>query len=293
LRTARTDWRARMYASSNPGGIGHNDVKQEFITPYREGTQSRTYFIPSTYRDNPLLGQEYIDYLEQLKGPLGQAWRDGDWDVFEGMAFPKWSQELHVVKPFEIPANWLRWRGIDWGYAAPWCTLWLAKDPATTRIFVYREAYQSYLTDRQQAQRILDLTPKDENIAYTYADPSMWASKTADDTVTSTETAYQRMGVYLTRADNSRILGKRKLDDLLALRPDGKPGIQFFSTCANTIRTIQALPVDETHPEDIDTDAEDHPYDALRYALTNVDVAAEPKKKAKPQDNPWMRVKGL
>jgi phage terminase large subunit len=258
LRTSRTDWRQRLYTSSNPGGIGHNDVKREFILPFRENSQTRTCFIPSTYRDNPLLSQEYIDYLEQLKGPLGQAWRDGDWDVFEGMAFPTWEQQLHVVKPFPIPDNWLKWRGIDWGYAAPWCTLWLAKDPATTRIFVYREAYQSYLTDKQQAQRILDLTPKDENIAYTYADPSMWASKTADDTVTSTETAYQHLGVYLTKADNSRILGKRKLDDLLALRPDGKPGIQFFSTCANTIRTVQALPVDETHPEDVDTDAEDH-----------------------------------
>ena len=293
LRTSRSDWRQRMYTSANPGGIGHNDVKREFILPYREGTQTNTCFIPMTYRDNPLLNKDYIDYLENLKGALGLAWRDGDWDVFEGMAFPQWSQELHVIKPFPIPDNWLKWRCTDEGYTAPWCTLWLAQDPATRRIFVYREAYQSYLTPRQQADRVNDLTPKDENIAYHLADPALWSTKTTDDTVTTTETTYRARGVYLTKANNDRILGKRKLDDLLALRPDGKPGIQFFETCANLVRTLPALPMDETHPEDVDTDAEDHAFDCLKYSLTRVDVAAEPQKKTKRQENPWLRVKGL
>ena len=33
------------------------------------------------------------------------------------------------------------------------------------------------------------------------------------------------------------------------------------------VRTLPTLPYDELRPEDVDTDAEDHAYDALRYGL--------------------------
>lgn len=291
LRTSRSDWRPRLYGSTNPGGVGHNDVKTVFIQPWREKAETRTRFFPGTYQDNPFLDAEYVRYLEDLSGPLGAAWRDGDWDVFEGMAFPLWSHETHVIKPFEIPAHWMRWRAIDWGYAKPWCCLWIARDPGDERIYVYREAYQTSLTDRQQAQRILDLTPNGETIAYTYADPSMWASKVADDTVTSSAQTYELMGIPMMKANNDRLGGKRKLDDLLAIRPGGKPGLQIFSTCANLIRTLPVLPFDETHAEDVDTAAEDHAYDALRYGLTSVTtILKDPTARVKKKANPWTQL---
>ena len=44
-------------------------------------------------------------------------------------------------------------------------------------------------------------------------------------------------------------------------------GIKIFTTCTNLIRTLPLLPVDNNNPEDVDTDAEDHAYDALRYGV--------------------------
>jgi len=41
----------------------------------------------------------------------------------------------------------------------------------------------------------------------------------------------------------------------------------FFSTCTNTIAQIPAIPLDKKNPEDVDTNAEDHLYDALRYGI--------------------------
>jgi hypothetical protein len=38
--------------------------------------------------------------------------------------------------------------------------------------------------------------------------------------------------------------------------------------CRNLIHTLPALVYSRSHPEDIDTDAEDHAVDALRYGLT-------------------------
>jgi hypothetical protein len=48
---------------------------------------------------------------------------------------------------------------------------------------------------------------------------------------------------------------------------DGMPMLQVFDTCRNLIRTLPALPHSSTNPEDVDSKAEDHAYDALRYGL--------------------------
>ena len=41
----------------------------------------------------------------------------------------------------------------------------------------------------------------------------------------------------------------------------------FMASCTNTITQIPALPLDKRNPEDVDTHAEDHLYDALRYGI--------------------------
>lgn len=277
LRSTRPDWKARMYVTGNPDGIGLHWFKERLVIPARENRERFTYFLQAYYRDNPFLGAEYIRYLEGLTGPLAAAWRDGDWDAFEGMAFPHWRNDLHVIEPFEIPEHWVRWRAVDWGFAAPFCCLWIAKEPDTGRRYVYREAYQTQLTDSQQAQLILDMTPPGEKIAFTYADPAIWTRKVHKDQVFTTADTYRTAGVPLTKADNDRMNGKRKINQALGNLPDGRPALQIFRNCTNLIRTIPALPLDKIHPEDIDTEAEDHAYDALRYGETNAPLIQAPK----------------
>jgi hypothetical protein len=46
------------------------------------------------------------------------------------------------------------------------------------------------------------------------------------------------------------------------------PGTDHLSDLQNLVRTLPALPYSINHPEDVDTNAEDHCYDALRYLLT-------------------------
>lgn len=277
LRTSKEDWRPRMYLSTNPGGVGHQYFRTRFVIPARTHTETSTRFIFSTYKDNKFLNPEYRAYLEGLKGTLGKAWRDGDWDIFEGQAFPAWNHDAHVLQIVDfpdVPDHWVKWRAIDWGSAAPFCCLWFTREPDTRRIIVYREAYQAGLTVPQQARMITELTPPNETISITYADPSMWAKNTVRDEVTSTADEYARHGVPLTKADNDRLSGKRKFDELLANLEDGEPGIQFRENCVNAIRTIPGLSYSETNPEDVNTKEEDHAYDTTRYGLTNITVAS-------------------
>jgi phage terminase large subunit len=292
-RTSRQDWRTRKYLSTNPGGIGHVHFKKKFVLPYRAGTQQYTRFFPATYRDNPLATPEYIRYLLSLPGKLGKAWRDGDWDIFEGVAFPQFDPSgdptSHVCAPFELPESWARWRSVDWGSGKPFSAHWYAKDLQSDRIFVYREVYQAHLSDTEQARLIRAQTPPTEQITVTYADPSMWTEKTKQGQWFSSADEYAAEGVVLTKANNQRIQGKRNVERVLANLPDGRPGLVIFDNCEHLIDQLTNLVLDEHNVEDVDTKQEDHAYDDLKYGLTQEQAPEEDV----PQVSPFAQAFGV
>ncbi len=259
--------------ATNPGGPGHLWVKQiwldEDMPAELEGKRNEFKFVRSLPADNPHLEPSYWEELNSLPEDLRRAWVEGDWSVFAGQAFTTFRRDRHVVPALEIPAGWPRWRAVDWGYHSPFCALWLAQDTDTRRVYVYRELYEKGVTDAQQA-KMIERNTTEANCTVTWADPSMWARKSVGDRVYSTADEYRDNGIVLTKANNDRISGKRRVDRLMANLPDGKPGLVFTSNCHNLIRTLPALPYDETKVEDVDTDAEDHAYDCLRYGLTQV-----------------------
>ena len=66
----------RVRSASNPGGIGHEWVKQRFIN-------NNDYpFIPASYKDNPYLDQkEYEKSLDKLDHITRRQLKHGDWTV--------------------------------------------------------------------------------------------------------------------------------------------------------------------------------------------------------------------
>lgn len=286
--------------ASNPGGVGHiwyselfdvQDISGGQHGPHGKvkrqatanGKYEDVYFIPAKLEDNQILmtlDPDYARKLESRGSDLVEALRYGNWQVFAGQVFRTWRRERYVIRPFLIPEHWPKWRATDWGYVAPWCTLWMARDPDRGRIYVYREMYRTMLTDTQQARLIRENTSPAEAISIHYADPSMWTNKSRDDIEYSTADEYAKEGIYLTRAGNDRIQGKRKVDSVLADLVDGMPGLQVFETCTNLIRTLPLLVYDGANIEDVDTNQEDHAYDTLRYGLTNYQIYAY----SKPQE---------
>lgn len=268
------DAECKFLAATNPGSVGHLWVKSYWIDKqYPVNLQSLANefeFVRALPDDNPHLDPAYWHMLETLTPDLARAWRWGDWDVFAGQVFTQWRMDRHVVDPFEIPAEWKRWRAVDWGYTNPFACYWLSQEPTTGRVVVYRELYERGWNDREQATEIRRLTGKAERVSVTYGDPSMWTKKTFEDRTFSTADEYARCGVPMVQADNHRLNGKRKLDMVLADLEDGYPGLVVFRTCTNLIRTLPALPYDKVNVEDVDSDGEDHAYDALRYALTPI-----------------------
>ena len=83
----------RFRSASNPGGIGHEWVKERFIPEIVDGKiiQKNSLFISAKLEDNPHLDKEsYEKNLEELDPVTRKQLREGDWEVSAaGNFFPR------------------------------------------------------------------------------------------------------------------------------------------------------------------------------------------------------------
>ena len=77
-----------------------------------------------------------------------------------------------------------------------------------------------------------------------------------------------RCGVRWIPSDRNRLQGKMEIHRRLADDPrTNEPRIRIFPNCVNLSNNFQVYLLSKTNAEDVDTKAEDHAYDALRYML--------------------------
>lgn len=278
-------------SGSNPGDIGHMDCKTKFVDPAplghrrikvetKKGRRLDRYFIPAKIGDNPHLDDGYEDRLSMLSPDLERAYREGDWSIFEGMALSEFRTNIHVIDPEDFPLQpgYPLGVGIDYGISDPFCALWGMK-LADGLIVVYREQYETDLTPSEQAKLVInseqpwERNRRQGNIQ-TWLDPQCWARQpnspkpiAGAPPVNSIAWHYRKAGVQAQQAYNPRLSGKSLIHTGLRVQADGMPRLLIYSTCINLIRTLPNLPRDKNKPEDVDTNAEDHAYDALRYLL--------------------------
>ena len=273
LRTTDSEITCYMRCTANPGGAGATWVKKRYIDPSPphesfEGADGLTRkFIPARLQDNPFLATDgrYEKMLQALPPTQRQQLLEGNWDVAEGAAFTEFVPQLHVITPFEIPVHWERVKGIDYGYASESACVWGAVDPSDGTLIIYRELYQKGLLGTELADLITNMELQDPFSVQGVLDTACW-SRTGTTGPTIGETL-QRAGHKLRRADKNRIQGKIQIHEYLKVMQSGRPRIQILNTCPNLIRELQSIPLDKRNPEDVDTHAPDHAYDALRYLI--------------------------
>jgi len=273
LRTTDPDITPYMRCTANPGGVGATWVKKRYVDPNEpnetftgnDGLTRR--FIPARLEDNPYLAKDgrYEQMLNALPDVQRKQLLEGNWDVTEGAAFTEFDLEAHVITPFEIPIGWERIKGIDYGYASESACVWGTVDPSDGTLIIYRELYKKNLTGVDLAQMITNMELADPYAVSGVLDTAAW-NRTGTTGPTVGETL-QRAGHKLRRADKNRIQGKIQLHEYLRIQPSGRPKVQIFNTCPNLIRELQSIPLDKSNPEDVDTHAPDHAYDALRYLI--------------------------
>jgi len=313
--------KCQMKATCNPGGPSHFAVKQMFIDqgPFKITTDPETgitrVFIPSRVSDNPALLSNDPGYINRLKAvgsaALVRAWLEGDWDVVEGSFFPEFSRDKHVITPFPIPSEWIKFRSMDWGSSTPFSIGWwtVVQDDLEhdnriiprSAIVRYREYYGAVpghgnvglrLTAEEVARHIVkretDERHKREFIAYGVLDPAAFNVVSGP----SIGETLQRNGAIFRRADNTRVSRDRRMGGWDQLRNrlkgdlDGRPMLYIFSHCHDLIRTIGMMQADSHNPEDLDTDGEDHAVDDTRYACMSRPFTA--RQEAMRDKNPYL-----
>ena len=320
LRSTAHDLPIFMRATTNPGGVGHQWVKKMFINPapfgeafdatdietgevlkYPAGHSKagkslfKRRFIPARLSDNPYLAEsgDYEAMLLSLPEHQRKQLLEGDWDVKEGAAFSEFNRDIHVVEPYAIPSNWIKFRSCDYGYGSYSGVLWFAVSPSE-QLVVYRELYVSKVLATDLADMILEVEAGDGNIRYGVLDSSLWHNR--GDTGPSLAEQMIKKGCRFRPSDRSkgsRVSGKNELHRRLQVDEfTNEPRIVFFNNCIETISQIPSIPLDKKNPEDVDTNAEDHLYDALRYGIMSrprfniFDFDAKvPKPTYEPADN--------
>ena len=273
--------RTYMRATANPGGVGHQWVKQRFIDPSPEGEIFEVNgisrcFIQSKLSDNTKLMQndpDYVKNLQQLPDHQRRALLDGDWNIFAGQVFEEFSTEDHVVRQFMLEPHWYRFASMDWGYRAPFSIGYWAitgdgryirfdewygvddKDPLRGIGMNHREVAQG-AWDRASLYGISDMV----------ADSAIWNQVDGSPTTAS---IFEESGFRMHKSDKNRQVGLQRVHELLQVHGvDDRPMMLIFDRCRDFIRLIPQLVYDERNGrEDVDTTGDDHIYDEARYAV--------------------------
>jgi len=285
-----------MRLTGNPGGPGHNWVKRRYIDPNPAGYQIITedeeividgikrtvsvdrVFIPSKLGDNMLLLRNDPTYVLRLRQSgseqLVKAWLEGNWDIVDGAFFDELN-ELQHMRPSSLihqaTPQTIRFRAFDWGSARPFSVGWYAicdgewGDMPAGAIFKYREWYGAKgpniglkMSAADVADGILRME-KGERIRYAVADPSIFVRNGGPSI---NELMFR---CNWRTADNKRAPGWEQIRHRL-VGIGGVPMLYIGDSCEDSWRTLPTLQHDDKNIEDLDTEAEDHSADELRYA---------------------------
>lgn len=208
----------QLFGDANP------DIPKHWIK--ERAREGKLTFFESRHEDNPTLfdpktgkltkqGERTMKVLDNLTGVRKQRLRYGLWVGAEGMVYPEWNREVHLVDSFPIPKDWPRYRVIDFGYTNPFVCLWAAEDE-DGRLFVYREMYRTQRLTEDWAREIRRAS-RGERIEFTLADHDAEDRATLDLHGIPTEPAIKPVSA-----------GIQTVQARLRKAGDGRPRLFFF-----------------------------------------------------------------
>ena len=245
--------------------------------------KSRFFDIPhdnvlamtTTYKQNEWLSQADLEMFEEMRITDPERYKvmgNADWGIAEGQYFNQWDSSKHIIEPFKIPAEWVKFRSMDWGQAKPYAVLWWAVD-YDGNLYCYRELYGwggkpnvgTGETAKEVAEKICQLEKRSEKVQGGVLDNACWArtgvtGPTIEEEINMTMIKHKLIPFH--KSSKGRIEGANAFKQRLIGNEmkDGsfKPAIYFFKTCYNCIRTIPMLGHDKHDAEKYDSSGEDH-----------------------------------
>jgi PBSX family phage terminase large subunit len=244
--------KARMILTTTPYNTGWF-----FRDVYQKAKDDKDYEVviwKST--DNPAFPKdEYERAKRTLPKAIFERRYEGKFTRLEGLVYPEFDEEFHCVEPFEIPKDWLRFGGMDFGHSVPAAVLCIARDPASNTFYVYKEFYRS-----EALLKTLSEWLHNESLKYVLADTQ----------------AAQNISELRLQYGNKEILEANKavevgIQRIRSLFGDGRLKI-FRDKCPNLVEELLSYhykaPNEDTQDNDSPVKKHDHAVDALRYGFS-------------------------
>lgn len=244
----------RYWFNCNPDSPEHWFYK-EWIMQTKKHKAMHLHFLMT---DNPALTEETIRQAQKdFSGVFYDRKVLGKWVIAEGLIYPMFDRNVHVIGDDKLPKSGEYFVSIDYGIQNPFSAgLWCLSGNIAYRIREYyhdgREKGQR--TDEEHADAVIDLT-KGLFVRYFVVDPS----------ASSFIACMRRRRLSIALADNKVIPGISNVASALK-----QNRIYYHESCKDIIREKGLYSWDEKAREDRPIKESDHACDDERYFVRTI-----------------------
>lgn len=300
LRNGKVSFQ-QLLADCNPQNPSHWLKKR--------ADDGKTILLTSLHEDNPRIfdetgiitayGADYMAKLDALTGVRFLRLRKGLWAAAEGIIYEDWRPDIHLADPRELPQDWTRVWGVDFGFTNPFVWQQWAIDP-DGRAWLEHEIYRTQRLVADHARDILDVVaPLDQDGRREWRYPKPRAI-VCDHDAEDRATLERELGMGTVAAWKSVSDGIQAVQKRLRVQDDGKP--RLFVLRDSLVSRDAALaergkPVcfsqekegyvwklpprasagQERNPPDEPNKEDDHSMDTERYVIAYLDLAPRPR----------------
>lgn len=295
LRNGRIS-RQQLIMATNPGAPSHH-IKQR-------ADAGRCLMLYSTHEDNPRLydngewteyGLAYLERLDSLTGARYQRMRWGKWVAAEGLVYEAWDPAVHVIDPFDPPAEWTLWITVDFGFTNPTCIQFWRED-GDGRLYLTHELYRTHRLVEDHARDVLAILKDDKGQWRGPRPRAVICDHDAEDRAT----LERHLGLSTSPAKKTVSDGIQAVQARLKPAGDGKPRLFVLRDAlverdpeldaakkpcgaAEEItgyvwdRGTAQQQANDKPPKEAPVKVNDHSMDALRYMCAELDLGGRPR----------------
>lgn len=230
------------------------------------------FYLFMSWEDNPYLSKAEISRLSSIlpESEL-ESRRFGKFMSFDsGLVYSEFNDSIHVISPFDVPADWQDNLSIDPGLSNPLSCHWYARD-YDGNVYVVAEHFLQNATVEQHAEKIRQISRQlhwktnSRGMIEALID-SAANQKTLASTKSVTELFYENGILVNPNVDKSLLSGISKVKSYLK-NINGEAKLFIFSNCKNLIREMKTYRWKEA---DVPVKNDDHCLDELRYYIASI-----------------------
>ena len=234
-------------------------------------------------REYVLKYSDYAKVLARLPEDMRRAHLDGDWDAVEGQFFD-FRRTIHVIPEkhyldwWEIKQKYKLIGSLDYGNTT---VLYITGINKNNQLITFDELYHYKMPRTAKIQETIDfLRFRGLEDLLIIGDTNMWIKDGFDTAELNTPAMeYIQAGIKLKPVSKIsptnkpyRVACNDTVRNLLDFEVDEtgitkQPRWKVYERCSYLIETLPALTADFRNPDDINSEGEDHGYDAVKYGI--------------------------